>query len=306
MTTEPTVSQDAARLERTYDAPAGLIWELWTTAAGLEEWFAPDGFESRVSELDLRPGGHLRYTMTATGPDQVAFMRSTGNPLSAQVHKTFTEIVPSARLAYRSLIDFVPGHEPYEHLTTIDIEPAGHRTNVVVTLDPLHDETWTQQHRAHRVNELDNLEAAVRRRTSQADYHADLTIKAPLDTVFAAVSSVEGLSGWWTRDTGGSPEPGGELRFAFRDGVAVMRVEDRTPALEQWTCLGHTGQPEWEHTTVTFQLTEIGPAVTRLRFTHGGLRPQLDCYGQCSAGWNYLMGSLASFAETGTGYPVSA
>ena len=148
MTTEPTPSPDAARLERTYDAPAELIWELWTTAAGLGEWFAPDGFESRVNELELSPGGQLRYTMTATAPEQVAFMRNTGNPLSIEVRKTFTEVASPARLAYLSLIDFVPGHEPYEHLTTIDIEPAGDRTKLVMTVDPLHDETWTQQHRA--------------------------------------------------------------------------------------------------------------------------------------------------------------
>jgi uncharacterized protein YndB with AHSA1/START domain len=107
MITEPTPSPNAARRERTYDAPAELIWELWTTAAGLGEWFAPDGFESRVSELELRPGGQLRYTMTATAPERVAFMRNTGNPLSAEV--------------------------------------------------------W-QQHRAHRGNELDNLEAWCRLR----------------------------------------------------------------------------------------------------------------------------------------------
>jgi len=166
MTDESMPDRNAARLERTYDAPVELIWELLTTAAGLDEWFAPDGFETRVSELELRPGGQLLYTMTATGPEQVAFMRDTGNPLSVVVRKTFTDVTPSTRLAYRSLIDFVPGHEPYEHLTTIDIEPVGDRTNVVMTLDPLHDETWTQQHRAHRGNELDNLEAAIRRRTS--------------------------------------------------------------------------------------------------------------------------------------------
>ena len=165
MTIDPTPSPNAARLERTYDAPAELIWELLTTAAGLEEWWAPDGFESRVSELELRPGGQLRYTMTATAPEQVAFMQNTGNPLSVELRKTFTEVAPPARLAYLSLIDFVPDHEPYEHLTTIDIEPAGDRTNVVMTLDPLHVETWTQGYRAHRGNELDNLEAAIRRRT---------------------------------------------------------------------------------------------------------------------------------------------
>jgi uncharacterized protein YndB with AHSA1/START domain len=164
MTAEPTPSQDAARFERTYDAPAELIWRLWTTPAGLGEWFAPDGFESQVTELDLTPGGQLRYTMTATAPETVAFMRETGSPLSAEVRKTFTEVAPSARLAYRSLIDFVPDREPYEHLTTVDIEPAGDRTTVVMTLDPLHDETWTRQHRAHRLNELGHLEAAIRRR----------------------------------------------------------------------------------------------------------------------------------------------
>jgi uncharacterized protein YndB with AHSA1/START domain len=166
MTTESGHSPDATRLERTYDAPAELIWELWTTAAGLEEWFAPDGFATRVSELELRPGGRLRYTMTATAPDQVQFMRDTGNPLSIEVRKTFTEAEAPARLAYRSLIDFVPGHEPYEHLTTVHIVPAGDRTTVAMTLDPLHDETWTEQHHAHRGRELDNLGAAVRRRAT--------------------------------------------------------------------------------------------------------------------------------------------
>ena len=165
MTMERTPSPNAARLERTYDAPAKLIWEMWTTAAGLEEWWAPEGFETRVSELELRPGGRLRYTMTATGPDQVAFVQELGLSLSNEFRKTFIEVAPTARLAYLSLIDFVPDQEPYEHLTVVDIEPAGDRTNLVMTLDPLHEDTWTQEYRAHRGNELDNLEAAIRRRT---------------------------------------------------------------------------------------------------------------------------------------------
>jgi uncharacterized protein YndB with AHSA1/START domain len=165
MTTEPTPSPTATRLERTYDAPAELIWELCTTAAGLEEWWGPDGFETRVSELELRPDGQVRYTMTATGPEQAAFVRNLGMPLSSEFRRTFTEVEPPSHLAYLSLIDFVPDHEPYEHLTVIDVEPAGNRTNVVMTLDPLHDESWTQEYRAHRGNELENLEAAIRRRT---------------------------------------------------------------------------------------------------------------------------------------------
>jgi uncharacterized protein YndB with AHSA1/START domain len=164
MTTDPTPSPNAARLERTYDAPAELLWELWTTAAGLGEWWSPDGFETRVTEMELRVGGQLRYTLTATAAEQIAFVLDLGLPLSSEFRKTFTDVAPPTRLAYQSLIDFVPDHEPYEHLTTIEIEPAGDRTHVVVTVDPLHDETWTQDYRDHRDKELDNLEAAIRRR----------------------------------------------------------------------------------------------------------------------------------------------
>jgi uncharacterized protein YndB with AHSA1/START domain len=166
MTTEPKPSPNAVLLERTYDAPAELIWELWTTAAGLEAWSGPDGFETRVSELDLRPGGQVRYTMTATGAEQVAFVQGLGMPLSNEFCRTFTEVVPPTRLAYLSLIDFVPDQVPYEHLTVVDIEAAGERTNIVMILDPLHDETWTQKYRDHRDREFDNLGAAIRRRTA--------------------------------------------------------------------------------------------------------------------------------------------
>lgn len=75
MTADQQPSPNATRLERTYDAPAELIWELWTKAAGIEEWWAPDGFKNRVSKLELRPGGQLVYTMTATAPKRTPACR---------------------------------------------------------------------------------------------------------------------------------------------------------------------------------------------------------------------------------------
>jgi uncharacterized protein YndB with AHSA1/START domain len=151
------------RLERTFDAPAGLVWELLTSAAGIEEWWAPDGFETRVDEIELRPGGHVRYTMTATSPEQVAFVRDLGMPLSNEFCRTYTEVQAPTRLAYRSVIDFVPDQAPYEHLTRIEITPAGERSTVVVILEALHDESWTEEYRKHRDAELDNLEEALGR-----------------------------------------------------------------------------------------------------------------------------------------------
>ncbi len=145
------------RLERTYDAPAETIWELWTTAAGIESWWAPDGFTTEVQTLELEPGGALVYTMTATAPEQIEFMRNAGMPLSTESRKRFTEIEQAARLAYASLADFIPGVDPYEFMTVVALEPVGEQTRVVMIVDALHDETWTERLVMGRQNELDNL-----------------------------------------------------------------------------------------------------------------------------------------------------
>jgi hypothetical protein len=42
---------------------------------------------------------------------------------------------------------------------------TGNGTKVVMTVDPMHGETWTQRILAGRKNELDNLQAAIARRT---------------------------------------------------------------------------------------------------------------------------------------------
>jgi uncharacterized protein YndB with AHSA1/START domain len=160
-TTPPESNRPQSTIERSYQAAPERIWELWTTREGIEAWWAPDGFEATVAKLDLRPGGELVYTMTATAPEQIAFMESAGMPLSNESHKTFTEVDPSRRLGYQSLVDFVPGVEPYEQATLVELRPAGGGTHVVMTLEAMHDEEWTQRLLMGRANELENLAKVV-------------------------------------------------------------------------------------------------------------------------------------------------
>ncbi|GAA4488516.1 SRPBCC family protein [Microbacterium panaciterrae] len=148
-------------IERHVSASPERIWELWTTPEGISRWWAPEGFRTDVTALDLRPGGVLEYTMTAVAPEQVAFMEQNGMPLATESRKRFTEIEALTRLGYASIIDFVPGHDPYEQLTQIELHPAEGGTRVVMHVEPLHDEVWTQRLLAGRANELDNLAALV-------------------------------------------------------------------------------------------------------------------------------------------------
>ena len=87
-------------LERTYQAAIEDVWDLWTTKQGIESWWGPDGFEVKVRSIDLRPGGELRYAMTAVGPLQVQFMTKAGVPLTTEARITYTEILAHRRLAY--------------------------------------------------------------------------------------------------------------------------------------------------------------------------------------------------------------
>ena len=145
-------------IRRTYPASPEWIWDLWTTPEGIVDWWAPDGYRTTVERLDLRVGGSLDYTMTATGPEQIAFMQRSGLPLATRSHKEFTELEEPYRLAYCSLIDFVPGMEPYPHRTVITLEPTSSGTTVEMWVDPLHDREWTERIVAGRINELDNLQ----------------------------------------------------------------------------------------------------------------------------------------------------
>src|SRR5262245_25968471 len=113
------------RLERIYQATVQDVWDLWTTKEGIESWWGPGGFAVTVRTLDLRPGGQLLYAMSAIGPGQVEFMKRAGMPLTTEARITYTDIVPLRRLAYIHLADFIPGVEPYDVATVVELFPAG-------------------------------------------------------------------------------------------------------------------------------------------------------------------------------------
>ncbi len=142
--TQQTRPTRRVTLERTFDAAIEDVWELWTTKDGIEAWWGPEGFEVVVNKLDLRPGGELVYAMTATAPDQAEFLKKAGMPLTTESRIIYSEIVPRERLAYRNVVDFVPGASPYEVTTVVEFETSPPGVRMVMTMDAMHDEHWTR------------------------------------------------------------------------------------------------------------------------------------------------------------------
>jgi uncharacterized protein YndB with AHSA1/START domain len=148
-------------IERSYDATLEEVWEMWTTKDGIEPWWGPEGFTVTVQLLELRPGGELHYTMTATGPDQVAFMKQAGMPLATKTKIRYDEVKPPHRLAYTNLVDFVPGVEPYENGTQIDLALVDGKVNLRLTIDAMHSEEWTERAVMGWKSELGKLDGAL-------------------------------------------------------------------------------------------------------------------------------------------------
>lgn len=148
---------DVITLERIYPATLEDVWALWTTAEGIASWWGPEGFSVRVSSLDLRPGGELHYVMRAVDPQMVAFMRSQGMPDAHDAWLRYTEVVPRSRLAWQHAADFIPGVTPYDVGTAVDLAPVASGVRAVVTLERMHDATWTQRAVAGWEQELGKL-----------------------------------------------------------------------------------------------------------------------------------------------------
>jgi uncharacterized protein YndB with AHSA1/START domain len=156
-----TSNRRTITMERTYRASIDDVWELWTTIEGIESWWGPVGFTTEVVQLDLRPGGKLRYAMTATAPDQIAFMNSVGMPLTTNATLTYTEVTATQRLAYVHLADFIPDVTPYDVATLVEFHVEGPMVRMVMTFDAMHDDVWTERSVMGQESQLTKFEKAL-------------------------------------------------------------------------------------------------------------------------------------------------
>jgi len=130
-------------------------------------------------------------------------------------------------------------------------------------------------------------------------YH-QVGIKAPLNEVYNAIATPDGISGWWTR-TSGDPDTGGELVFSFDDLSVIAEVTENIHGHRvEWTVGGEPG--EWLDTRICFELVELEDQVM-VNFQHADWREATDMLAHCSTKWAVFLLSLKDYLETGTGKP---
>jgi uncharacterized protein YndB with AHSA1/START domain len=116
-TTTERHSERELVITRTFDAPARLVFEAWTTPALLMRWWAPASFGITFlsCEADVRSGGSYRFVF--------------GHPATEQpmaFHGRYLEVTPPTRLVWTN--------EEAEHgsVTTLTLEERDGRTHLVL------------------------------------------------------------------------------------------------------------------------------------------------------------------------------
>lgn len=137
-----------------------------------------------------------------------------------------------------------------------------------------------------------------------------MLVDATPEQVFAAVTNVRG---WWSEDIVGATDAlGAEFEFHYKDLhrsthkiIELVRGEKVVWLTAKAEINFVADKTEWDGTRVVFEIARRG-AQTELRFTHVGLVPTIECYGDCSGAWGFHLGSLRDLIVTGKGEPNRA
>ena len=133
-------------------------------------------------------------------------------------------------------------------------------------------------------------------------------IKAPASQVYEALSTIDGLSRWWTTTTSGSAKVGGTIGFLFftETGAEIggfdMEVLELIPNEKvKWRV--KAGPAEWIGTDIEFLLSRQDEH-TIVMFGHRRWREEVEFTAHCSTKWATFLLSLRDLLETGQRRPA--
>ncbi len=125
------------------------------------------------------------------------------------------------------------------------------------------------------------------------DFGTTIVVDQSPEEVFAAINNVRG---WWSKEIEGDTDKlGAEFTYRYKD---LHRTKQKVTEFisgkkvvwhvldSELTFVADTS--EWTGTDIVFDISRKGRQ-TELRFTHVGLVPRFQCYGDCSGAWGTLI-----------------
>jgi uncharacterized protein YndB with AHSA1/START domain len=286
-------------ISRIFDAPRELVWEVWTEPNHVAKWWGPNGFTTTIHEMDVRPGGKWHHTMH--GPDGKDYPNKS----------IFKEVIKLERIIF-SHGGGEKGGPGANFEATWTFDAQGDKTKVTIRMV-----FPSQADRDQVVKHYNAIEGGKQTLGRLADYLPqapvilERTFKAPIDTVWKAITDVAQMRQWFIKEMGSfKPEVGFETRATVQcegkpSKVLILTVTEVTAGKRIAYSWQLEGKPGKSH--VTIELISDG-SKTRLTLMHTGLEShQPEKYPDLSRtnylqGWVSLIGeSLKDFLEKSKG-----
>ncbi|WP_010227819.1 SRPBCC family protein [Gillisia marina] len=141
------------------------------------------------------------------------------------------------------------------------------------------------------------------------DIKHNLIIKASAATICDAVSTKDGIQGWWSKDCTVGEKEGEKSILKFNKEGNIVEMGFETLKLEPkkkvvWECI-ENANPAWLQTKISTEISETSEGCTVV-FTHGGFDEKWkghEAFEMTKGGWDHFVQSLVSYCENGAGQP---
>lgn len=140
------------------------------------------------------------------------------------------------------------------------------------------------------------------------NFTATFSVDQNPEQVFDSINHVRG---WWSGEVDGDTDKlGAEFTYRYKDvHRTTQKITELIPGKKVvWHVTDSDlsfvkDKEEWKGTDIIFDIS-AKDGKTEIRFTHAGLAPQIECYGNCSNAWGVLIkGSLRNLITTGKDQP---
>ncbi|NVK22562.1 MAG: SRPBCC domain-containing protein [Kangiellaceae bacterium] len=132
-------------------------------------------------------------------------------------------------------------------------------------------------------------------------YHK-VGVKASTDAIYEALTTDQGLSGWWTSTTDGAGDVGSIINFRFNEIVVQFEVAELVPN-KKVVWKHHADMPEaWTPTHVSFELEQTDEQVF-IHFKQYDWEEETPFFAHCNLKWAVFLLSLKDLLEKGQGQP---
>lgn len=131
-----------------------------------------------------------------------------------------------------------------------------------------------------------------------ADVFLSFPVKGPIDQVYSAITTPEGLDQWWTLRSKGEPVVGSEYQLYFAqdyDWRATVIKSDPPFSFELEVT---SATPDWQGTNVVLTIAEID-GLTKVNFEHRGWPENNDHFRSSSFCWAMYLRLMKRYVEFG-------